>query len=157
YVNGKRQNPVRVALPFQTIETVNESAADRNRNLELFSSGRPTEWRNRLIWGDKKYVLPSLLAEFTGKVNLIYIDPPFDTGADFSFTASIPGYQDPDEDAANFTKEPSILEQKAYRDTWGRGLDSYLLWFHEAIVMLRDLLSDNGSMYVHLDWRMVHY
>ena len=52
--------------------------------------GRQTEWRNRLIWGDKKYVLPSLLPEFAGKVNLIYIDPPFDTGADFSFTATIP-------------------------------------------------------------------
>src|SRR5271157_4490507 len=89
-VNGKRQTPVRMALPFQTIETVNESAADRRRNLELFSSGRTTEWRNRLIWGDKRYVLPSLLAEFSGKVDLIYIDPPFDTGADFSFGAKIP-------------------------------------------------------------------
>jgi adenine-specific DNA-methyltransferase len=112
YVDGKRQSPVRVALPFQTIETVNESAADRRRNLELFSSGRPTEWRNRLIWADKKYVLPSLLPEFAGKVNLVYIDPPFDTGADFSFRTSVP---DSDE---SFTKEPSILEQKAYRDTW---------------------------------------
>lgn len=67
YVDGKRQSPVRVALPFQTIETVNESTADRQKTLELFSSGRPTEWRNRLIWGDKKYVLPSLLPEFAGK------------------------------------------------------------------------------------------
>ena len=90
YIDGKQQSPVRVALPFQTIETVNESAIDRTRNLELFSSGRPTEWRNRLIWGDKKYVLPSLLPEFAGKVNLIYIDPPFDTGADFSYTATVP-------------------------------------------------------------------
>ena len=55
-----------------------------------FAAGRETEWRNRLIWGDKKYVLPSLLPEFAGKVNLIYIDPPFDTGADFSFTATVP-------------------------------------------------------------------
>ena len=90
YVDGKRQAPVRVALPFQTIETVNESAADRRRNLDLFSSGRKTEWRNRLIWGDKKYVLPALLEDFAGKVDLIYIDPPFDTGADFSLKTSIP-------------------------------------------------------------------
>src|SRR6266403_689667 len=90
YVDGKRQSPVRVALPFQPIETVNESAADRRRNLELFSSGRTTEWRNRLVWGDKKYVLPSLLPEFAGKINLIYIDPPFNTGGDFSYTAVIP-------------------------------------------------------------------
>ena len=89
YKDGKKQGPVRIALPFQTIETVNESAQDRRRTLELFTSGRDSEWRNRLIWGDKKYVLPSLLPEFAGKVNLIYIDPPFDTGADFSFTAKI--------------------------------------------------------------------
>ena len=82
--------PLRVALPFQTVETVNESAQDRQRGF-LFGPGfREEEWRNRLIWGDKKYVLPSLLAEFAGKVNLIYIDPPFDTGADFSFTATVP-------------------------------------------------------------------
>ena len=59
---GNRVAPLRVMLPFQTVETVNESAADRRRTLELFGQHRPTEWRNRLIWGDKKYVLPSLLA-----------------------------------------------------------------------------------------------
>ena len=88
--DGKKSAPVRIALPFQTIETVNESTQDRMRTLDLFAQGKPTEWRNRLIWGDKKYVLPSLLPEFAGKVNLIYIDPPFDTGADFSFNATIP-------------------------------------------------------------------
>src|SRR5579871_747837 len=91
YKDGKRVVPVRVALPFQTIETVNESAQVRAHQLDLFSSGQPTDWRNRLIWGDKKYVLPSLLPEFGGKVNLIYIDPPFATGDDFTFTTSIPG------------------------------------------------------------------
>ena len=123
--DGHKTAPLRVALPFQTVETVNESAADRQRTLNMFSQGRETEWRNRLIWGDKKYVLPSLLPEFAGKVNLIYIDPPFNVGADFSFTTTIP---DSDE---SFTKEPSIIEQKAYRDTWGRGMDSYLQWFYE--------------------------
>ncbi len=87
---GKKIAPPRIALPFQTVETINESAADRNRNLSLFGGGPSTEWRNRLIWGDKKYVLPSLLPEFAGKVNLIYIDPPFDTGANFSYLATIP-------------------------------------------------------------------
>src|SRR4029077_3648681 len=144
YVDGKKQSPVRVALPFQTIETVNESTADRQRTLELFASGRETEWRNRLIWGDKKYVLPSLLPEFAGKVDLIYIDPPFDTGADFSFTASIPSNAENEEDAV-FNKEPSVLEQKTYRDTWGRGLDSYLKWFHEAVALLHELLCETGS------------
>src|SRR5271167_3753487 len=141
YVDGKRQTPVRVALPFQTIETVNESAADRTRNLELFASGRDTEWRNRLIWGDKKYVLPSLLPEFAGKVDLIYIDPPFDIGADFSFNASIPDFEDFDDPSLTFTKQPSVIEQKAYRDTWGRGVDSYAQWLYESVILLHELLS----------------
>src|SRR5437867_2353422 len=111
--DGRKTAPPRVALPFQTVETVNESAQQRQRALDFFSEGRETEWRNRLIWGDKKYVLPSLLPEFAGKVDLIYIDPPFDTGADFSYTTAIP---DSDE---YLEKEPSVLEQKAYRDTWG--------------------------------------
>src|SRR5208337_2271954 len=64
YKDGKKQGPVRIALPFQNIETVNESVQERQRSLELFAQGRETEWRNRLIWGDKKYVLPSLLPEF---------------------------------------------------------------------------------------------
>ena len=167
YQDGRKAGPVRIALRFQTIETVNESARDRQRSLEFFSAGREGEWRNRLIWGDKKYVLPSLLAEFAGQVNLIYIDPPFDTGADFSFTATIPDYPDAEEDSSTFTKEPSILEQKAYRDTWGvtrddreRGVthwDRYVKWFYDAAVVLRDLLADNGSLYVHLDWHVGHY
>ena len=88
--HGNKRAPVRIELPFQTVETVNESAQERQRTLELSSSGHDPEWRNRLIWGDKKYVLPSLLPEFAGKVDLIYIDPPFDTGADFSFVATVP-------------------------------------------------------------------
>jgi len=128
--DGKKTAPVKIALPFQTIETVNESAEDR---LSLFARKSEPEWRNRLIWGDKKYVLPSLLPEFAGKVNLIYIDPPFDTGADCSFTATIPDNPDTDEDeTTQFVKEPNIIEQKAYRDTWGKGLDSYLQWFCET-------------------------
>jgi DNA modification methylase len=158
YIDGKRQSPVRVALPFQIIETVNESAADRRRTLELFSTGRTTEWRNRLIWGDKKYVLPSLLPEFSGQVKLIYIDPPFDTGADFSYTATVPPRDSESEDEdIEFQKQPSIIEQKAYRDTWGRGMESYLQWFYETVVMLRELLADDGTMYVHLDKHVIHY
>src|SRR5258708_1551031 len=154
---GRKVAPPRIALPFQTVETVNESAADRDRMQDLFASGRPTDWRNRLIWGDKKYVLPSLLPEFGGKVNLIYIDPPFDTGADFSYTAVVPNNPEVEEENTAFVKEPSILEQKAYRDTWGRGLDSYLQWLYDSALFLRDLLADGGSIYVHLDWRVGHY
>jgi DNA modification methylase len=151
YKDGKKVAPVRIELPFQTVETVNETAQERQLTLDRLFAGEETNWRNRLIWGDKKYVLPSLLPEFAGKVNLIYIDPPFATGADFSFTATIP------ESDESFTKEPSMIEQKAYRDTWGRGLDSYLQWFYETAVLLRELLTEDGSLYVHLDWHVGHY
>lgn len=100
---GKRTAPVRIALPFQTVETVNESARERQLTLDSMVQGRESAWRNRLIWGDKKYVLPSLLPEFAGKVDLIYIDPPFDTGADFSFTTQTP------ESDATFVKEPNMV------------------------------------------------
>ena len=151
--DGKKVAPLRVSLPFQTVETINESAQERQKAFDLFSTGRDSEWRNRLIWGDKKYVLPSLLDEFAGTVNLIYIDPPFNVGADFSFQVQV-GEED---EAESFTKEPSVIEQKAYRDTWGRGLDSYLQWFFETTLLLRELLNDNGSIYVHLDWHVGHY
>ncbi len=153
---GKRVAPLRIPLPFQTVETVNEAAAERRTLFSALEREKP--WRNRLIWGDKKYVLPSLLPEFAGKVNLIYIDPPFDTGADFSFTASLPDAPDEDDgQAITFTKQPSVIEQKAYRDTWGRGIDSYLQWFYETVTILHELLAENGSIYVHLDWHVGHY
>lgn len=163
YKDGKKVTPVRIALPFQTIETVNESAQQRQKTLDFFAA-EPTadfnnkEWRNRLIWGDKKYVLPSLLPEFAGKVNLIYIDPPFNVGSDFSFTATIADHPDNEEDeTTSFIKQPSIIEQKAYRDTWGKGLDSYMQWFYETALLLKELLTDDGSIYVHLDWHVSHY
>jgi len=156
--SGAKSAPTKVALPFQTIETLNESSQQRQKSLEQFFSGRgEIDWKNRLIWGDKKYVLPSLLPEFAGKVNLIYIDPPFATGDDFSFTATIPAdYNDDEEEITTFVKEPSIIEQKAYRDTWGKGLDSYLQWFYETAILLHELLHETGSIFVHLDSHVVH-
>jgi DNA modification methylase len=147
--SGRKVAPLRVSLPFQTVETVNESAQERQRTLDFFGNDQPTEWRNRLIWGDKKYVLPSLLPEFAGAVDLIYIDPPFFTGDNFSFTIAV--------DGEDFTREPTLIEQKAYRDTWGRGLDGYLNWLFTALVHLRELLKETGSIYVHLDWHVGHF
>ena len=92
--NGQVAMPPRVKLPFQTVETVNQSAQERQMALEAGQAGGGHEWRNRLIWGDKKYVLPSLLDEFAGKVDLIYIDPPFATGADFTFRTALPPADD---------------------------------------------------------------
>jgi len=154
--NGKRVAPLKVALPFQAVETVNEPAGERKTLWSMLEAEKP--WRNRLVWGDKKYVLPSLLPEFAGTVNLIYIDPPFDTGADFSFTATVP--EAPDDDGGevvSFTKQPSVIEQKAYRDTWGRGIDSYLQWFYETVVVLHELLHETGTLYIHLDYHVCHY
>ncbi len=111
---GKKCAPPRIILPFQTVETVNESAADRHRTLDMFASGKPAEWRNRLVWGDKKYVLPSLLPEFAGKVNLIYIDPPFDTGANFSYLATIPDA--PPEATGSHRKPPEASKGQSLPD-----------------------------------------
>lgn len=112
---GKRTQVERIALPFQRAETVNAPRGD------LFSTlgGGADGWRNKLIWGDNKLVMASLLqgdpsagiASLAGKIDLIYIDPPFDTGADFSFRTQVG-----DEEVE---KEASVLEHLAYRDTWG--------------------------------------
>lgn len=130
------------------VETVNEP-----REPGLFTKQMPEwwpeGWRNKLIWGDNKYIMSSLLPEFAGKINLIYIDPPFATGADFSIKMKIGDLE--------WTKEPSVIEEKAYRDTWGRGLDSYLQMMYERLVLMRELLAENGSIYVHLDWHVGHY
>jgi len=132
-----------VELPFQVIETVNEP-----REKDLFSAQAAQQalakgWRNKLIWGDNKLVCASLLEEFEGKVDLIYIDPPFDTGDDFSFRVSI-GDQEVE-------KQPSIFETKAYYDTWGRGAESYLQMLYERLVLISELLAPHGTVYVHVD------
>ena len=150
YWQGKKTEVDRIVLPFQTIETINESRATREKEKlkgpDIFKTETGGTWHNRLIWGDNKYVMSSLLEEFAGKIDLIYIDPPFATGADFSVKMEIGD--------AEWTKEPSAIEDKAYRDTWGRGLDSYLQMMYERLVLMRELLSDKGSIYVHCDHRV---
>jgi len=148
---GKPQQVERLTLPFQTVETINESRATRERDagslLETRAAGDTV--RNQLIWGDNKLVMSSLLREFAGQVKLIYIDPPFDTGADFAYRVSVG-----DE---SVEKLPSILEEHAYRDTWGRGRGSYLSMLYERLVLMHELLADDGSLFVHLDWHQGHY
>ncbi len=111
--NGRRVAPLRVSLPFQTIETVNESAQDRQKAFDL-----------------------------------VYVDPPFATGQDFSRVVEVGD--------STFSKLPSMIEVKAYRDTWGKGLDSYLQWLYEMAVNLHELLSETGSLYLHLDPGVSH-
>lgn len=159
--NGKIRAVQRWDLPFQIIEAVNETRATREsgsegpqRNLFEVWSGNASNasnsvWKNKLIWGDNKYVMSSLLGTLSGKVDLIYIDPPFNTGDDFSHRVRI------GED--EITKEPSAIEVKTYRDTWAEGTSSYLDMMYDRIVLMRDLLGPNGSIYVHLDENVGHY
>ena len=155
--NGQIVGPPRVSLPFQTVETVNQSAQERQLALTTANSGRDPAWRNRLIWGDKKYVLPSLLDEFAGQVDLIYIDPPFATGSDFRYGTHTHPVGSDNSSTHSLNYQPNLIEQIAYRDTWGGGLDTYLRWIHDTLTLLRELLGDAGSIYVHCDWRTSHY
>ena len=153
YWKDKREEVDRVVLPFQTIEVINESRATREKEKDTFiqesKNKKEPGWYNRLIWGDNKYIIASLLEEFAGKIDMIYIDPPFATGANFSVKMKVGDEK--------WTKEPSAIEEKAYRDTWGKGLDSYLQMMYDRLVLMRELLSDNGSIYIHLDWHVGHY
>ena len=162
--NGKTNEITDVVLPFQTIEQVDEPRAEKPEDtklqLDLFDfddRGRQIKgWTNKLIWGDNKLILSSLKngalreeIEANGGIKLIYIDPPYDVGADFSMEIAIGDEL--------FTKEPSVLEELAYRDTWGKGADSFIAMIYERLSLMRDLLSDDGSIYVHCDWRMNAY
>jgi adenine-specific DNA-methyltransferase len=157
--DGTLREVPRVSLPFQVIETVNESRATREAqkvtSLGLFDVYEGKEgdtfesgWRNKLIWGDNLLVMGSLAQKFAGKVDLIYIDPPFATGTDFSFTAPI------GDSGLEIHKEQSLIEEKAYRDTWGAGTESYLAMMRDRIAVMFDLLSDKGSLLVHCDWHV---
>jgi adenine-specific DNA-methyltransferase len=149
--DGKPERVERLHLPFQTVETINESRATRERDTGALFGGDdpPASERNVLIWGDNKLVMSSLLDDYAGKVKLAYIDPPFDTGADFAYRVSVGD--------GSVEKMPSILEEHAYRDTWGAGRGSYLTMLYERLVLIHELLADDGSLFVHLDWHQGHY
>ncbi len=105
---------------------------------------------NRLIWGDNLLAMQALLAQgYAGKIDLIYIDPPFLSSADYSFQLSIEGKQ--------VDKEPNIIERLAYTDTWEGGMDSFLDMMYPRLQLIKRLLSNQGSIYIHLDWNVCHY
>lgn len=160
--NGKTNEVTNIVLPFQVIEQIDEPRAEKPEDsaaqFGLFDTrGRQKSgWTNKLIWGDNKLILSSLKngpirdeIEKQGGIKLIYIDPPFDVGADFSMDIEIG-----DE---TFTKKPNILEELAYRDTWGKGADSFIAMIYERLSLMRDLLAVDGSIYVHCDWRVNGY
>jgi hypothetical protein len=166
--NGKTNEVCNIVLPFQVIEQVDEPRAEKPEDaglqMPLFDNrGRQLKgWTNKLIWGDNKLILSSLKngplreeIEAQGGIKLIYIDPPFDVGADFSMDIEIGNPATGGTDT--FTKKPNILEEIAYRDTWGRGADSYIAMMYERLVLMRDLLTADGSIYVHCDWKVGHH
>ena len=164
--NGKTREVCNIVLPFQVIEQVDEPRAEKDTRMQmsLFDldvRGRQLKgWTNKLIWGDNKLILSSLKngplreeIEKQGGLKLIYIDPPFDVGADFSMDIEI-GPSTGSGQTETFTKKPNILEEIAYRDTWGKGADSFISMIYERLVLMRDLLAEDGSIYVHCDWRV---
>ena len=163
--NGKSGEVSNVVLPFQTIEQVDEprkEGSGEEKQISLVDFGTDTRgrqlsgWTNKLIWGDNKLVLSSLKngplreeIEKQGGIKLIYIDPPFDVGADFSMKINIGDDE--------FTKQPNVLEELAYRDTWGKGADSFIAMIYERLMLMRDLLTEDGSIFVHCDYRVNSY
>ncbi|WP_297271825.1 site-specific DNA-methyltransferase [uncultured Bacteroides sp.] len=115
------------------------------------------EWMNRLIYGDNLLAMQALIAgdeatglsSLRGKVDLIYIDPPFDSKADYRTKISLPG--------GDVEQKPTTIEQFAYADTWKDGTASYLRMLYPRLVLMRELLSDRGSFFIHLDWHCSHY
>jgi DNA modification methylase len=149
----RETNIAGLAMPLQTIETIDEPRSRTEAQGALFDAKRAhrDDFRNRLIWGDNKLVMASLLREFKGAIDLIYIDPPFDVGADFTLTLPI------GDGVETIEKDQSIIEMVAYRDIWGRGVNSYLSMMYERLQMLKELLKDTGSIYIHSDWHMSHF
>jgi len=154
--NRREVDVAGATMPLQKIETVDEprsrAAAAGDQELLAFdkqmAGKRRDDFRNRLIWGDNKLVMASLLKEFKGKIDLIYIDPPFDVGADFTMDVPIGDGKE------TLGKDQSALEMVAYRDMWGKGTDSYLHMMFERLTLMKELLSERGSIYVHCDYRM---
>jgi adenine-specific DNA-methyltransferase len=128
---------------------------DVARRTEHLRAGDDAGWTNRLIYGDNLLAMAALLAgdeqtpSLRGKVDLIYIDPPFDSKADYRTKVTLPGVE--------LEQRPTVIEQFAYSDTWSDGTASYLAMITPRLVLMRELLADTGSIYVHLDWHVGHY
>ncbi len=156
--NGKTNEVTSVVLPFQVIEHVDEPRSEKTLKAQpdLFDAGsgrQVKDWTNKLIWGDNKLILSSLKngpmreeIEKQGGIKLIYIDPPFDVGNDFTVDIEIGDEK--------LTKRRNVLEDLAFRDTWGRGTDSFLAMIYERLIHMRDLLAEDGCIFVHCDWRL---
>ena len=154
--NGRNETVINAVLPFHSIEHIDEPRKPQQSNL-FDTTGRQIKgWTNKLIWGDNKLILSSLVngpmceeIEKQGGLKLICIDPPFAVGTDFSYNITVNG--------EDVNKQQSIIEEIAYRDTWGRGISSYLSMMYEGLKLMHQLLAEDGSIYVHCDWRVNSY
>ena len=128
------------------------TAAERQAHLR---DAGGTDWTNRLIYGDNLLAMAALLAgdehtpSLRGKIDLIYIDPPFDSKADYRTKVALPGVE--------LEQKPTVIEQFAYSDTWSDGTASYLAMITPRLILMRELLAETGSIYVHLDATVGHY
>ena len=151
----------RLESPYKLGLQTNEYVVPSKARGDLFNvikyPQKQTEWMNRLIYGDNLLAMQALLAgdeesrlpSMRGKIDLIYIDPPFDSKADYSTKIKLP--------SGNLEQMPSVIEQSAYSDTWKDGTVSYLKMIYPRLVLIKELLSDKGSVYVHTDWHIGHY
>jgi DNA modification methylase len=159
--NGRKEEVSNISLPFHSIEHIDEPRKESKQEGDMFQMfdmrGRQLKgWTNKLIWGDNKLILSSLAngplredIEKEGGLKLIYIDPPFAVGTDFGFDIEISG--------ETAEKKQSIIEEIAYRDTWGKGISSYLSMMYERLKLMHNLLDEDGSIFVHCDWRVVGF
>lgn len=155
---GKSDLQDLAVLPFQSIEHIDEPRLEPSGSLGLFElddeTGRQAAgWGNKLIWGDNRAALASLIKGplqrdilEAGGLKLVYIDPPFDVGADFSIDVAV--------GEETVTKRASVIEQFAYRDTWGRGQDSYVNMVRDRLTLIQELMAPDSSIFVHVDWRV---
>ncbi len=149
YWKNKREEVERVELPFQRIETINLPRSNIGTLMQFKKDDTNREWKNKLIWGDNKYVMASLLPEFRGKIKLIYADPPFFTGTNMNITLEVGN--------EGAVKEPSAIEEIAYRNMWKEGPSSFFQYMYDRFVLMKDLLSDDGSIWVRFDYHYAHY
>lgn len=144
-------------LSLQTNELVLPAKDSNNLWGGRMPKQKENDWINRLIYGDNLLVMQSLLSgdkesglsSMRGKIDLIYIDPPFDSKADYRTKVKLPG--------VDLEQKPTVIEQLAYSDTWQHGTVSYLKMLYPRLALMKELLSEKGSIYVHIDWHAGHY
>ena len=145
-----------LVLPSKDVSGLFKGSTPQIPNAFNMAGGNG-EWMNRLIYGDNLLAMQALLAgdaqtglpSLRGKVDLIYIDPPFDSKADYRTKISLPG--------TDIQQKPTVIEQFAYADTWEEGTISYLRMICTRLMLMREMLSEKGSIYVHIDWHVGAY